>query len=97
MGHMEESEEPQLRVEDFTEIITKEQIENLEATTANQKELLNTISESLEKETKKQEAVAEAPATTEAPAPAANPEDDGAGGLSVGAVSYTHLTLPTKA
>ena len=35
-------------------------------------------------ETKKQEAVAEAPATTEAPAPAANPEDDGAGGLSVG-------------
>tara|TARA_S200000501_G_scaffold96386_1_gene89688 strand:+ start:233 stop:520 length:288 start_codon:yes stop_codon:yes gene_type:complete len=35
-------------------------------------------------ETKKQEAVAEAPATTEAPAPATNPEDDGAGGLSVG-------------
>ena len=36
-------------------------------------------------DTKKEEAVAEAPATTtEAPAPAANPEDDGAGGLSVG-------------
>ena len=36
-------------------------------------------------DTKKEEAVAEAPATTtEAPAPATNPEDDGAGGLSVG-------------
>lgn len=55
MGHMDDSEEPQLRVEDFTEIITKQEIEDLEDRISKQKELLDAISKALEKETKNQE------------------------------------------